>query len=134
MLQILEESQGDLVAFRISGNVDKNDYDVMLPVLEDKIQKHGKIKVYAEVQDVEAYSLRALYEDIKFDLKHASDFSKAAIVGDQDWMDWLAKAARPFTTAEVKYFNFSQRKEAWLWIHEGNPPAGDRAPSPKSPA
>ena len=134
MLQLLEESQGDLVAFRISGNVDKNDYDVMLPVLENKIRQHGKIKVYAEVQDVEAYSLRALYEDIKFDLKHANDFSKAAIVGESEWIDWLATAARPFTTAEVKYFDFTQRKAAWAWVHDGTPTAGARAQSPQSPS
>ena len=119
MLQLLEESKGDLVALRISGNVDKNDYNVMLPVLEEKIKQHGKIRVYAEVQDVEAYSLRALYEDIKFDIKHAAHFSRAAIVGDRAWIDWLTVMAQPFTTANVKYFDFSQRDAAWEWIHEG---------------
>ena len=134
MLQILEEFQGDLVAFRISGNVDKNDYDVMLPLLEEKIRQHGKIRVYAEVQDVEAYSLRALYDEVKFDVKHAANFSKAAIVGDGEWLDWLTTMARPFTTAEVKYFNFSQRDAAWAWVHEETPPAGARSPSPQSPS
>lgn len=134
MIQLLEETQDDLVAFRISGNVDKNDYTVMLPVLEEKIQQHGKIRVYAEVQDVEAYSLRALYEDIKFDIKHAADFSRAAIVGDRTWIDWLTTAAQPFTTANVKYFDFSQRSEAWAWVHEGRPLPGDRSPSPQTPA
>ena len=119
MLQLLEESKGDVVAFRISGNIDKNDYNVMLPVLEEKIKQHGKIRVYAEVQDVEAYTLRALYEDVKFDIKHAANFSRAAIVGDRAWIDWLTVMARPFTTANVKYFDFSQRDAAWEWIHKG---------------
>lgn len=119
MLQLLEESRGDLVAFRISGNVDKNDYNVMLPVLEEKIKQHGKIRVYAEVQDVEAYSLRALYDEVKFDVTHAANFSRAAIVGDSDWIDWLTVMAQPFTTANIKYFDFSQREAAWEWIHEG---------------
>jgi len=124
MLQLLEESRGDLVAFRISGNVDKNDYNVMLPVLEERIRQHGKIRVYAEVQDVEAYSLRALYEDVKFDIKHAASFSRAAIVGDRSWIDWLTVMAAPFTTANVKYYDFSQREAAWEWVHEGlNPDA-----------
>lgn len=119
MLQLLEESKGDLVAFRISGDVDKNDYNVMLPVLEEKIKQHGKIRVYAEVQDVEAYSLRALYDEVKFDVTHAANFSRAAIVGDSAWIDWLTVMARPFTTANIKYFDFSQREAAWEWIHEG---------------
>ncbi|GAA4444792.1 STAS/SEC14 domain-containing protein [Pontibacter saemangeumensis] len=119
MLQLLEESRGDLVAFRISGDVDKQDYNVMLPVLEERIRQHGKIRVYAEVQDVEAFSLRALYEDIKFDIAHATNFSRVAIVGDRSWIDWLTVMASPFTTANVKYFDFSQREAAWEWVHDG---------------
>ncbi|MCX2738648.1 STAS/SEC14 domain-containing protein [Pontibacter anaerobius] len=117
MLQLLEQSKDDLVAFRISGNVDRSDYDVMLPLLQERIRQHGKIRVYAEVQDVEDFSLRALWEDIKFDIKHAFDFSKVALVGDEKWVDWLTVMAKPFTSAEVKYFDFTQRPLAWDWIN-----------------
>lgn len=82
MIQLLEQSKDDLVAFSISGNVSRSDYNVMLPLLEERIKQHGKIRVYAEVQDVGEYTLQALWEDIKFDMKHATDFSKAALVGD----------------------------------------------------
>ena len=116
MLQLLEESIGDLVALRISGHVDKTDYDVMLPLLEEKIKQHGKIKVYTELQEVEDYTLKALWEDVKFDIRHAADFKKAAIVGDQKWLDMLAILASPFTSAEIKYFNFSDRDKAMSWI------------------
>ncbi|MBC5993081.1 SpoIIAA family protein [Pontibacter cellulosilyticus] len=117
MIQLLEEAKDDLVAFRITGHVDKSDYDVMLPLLDERIKQHGKIRVYAEVQLVEDFSIRALWEDIKYDFTHASDFSRVAIVGDQKWLDWVTLAAKPFTTAEVKYFDFSQREQAWSWIH-----------------
>ena len=117
MIQLLEESKDDLVAFRISGNVDKNDYDVMLPVLEERIKQHGKIRVYAEVWDVEDFSFKALWDEIRFDFKHAADFSRVAIVSNQTWMDWLTLAAKPFTTAEVKFFEFEKRDQAWAWIH-----------------
>jgi len=116
MIQLLEESRGDLVAFRISGSVDRHDYNIMLPLLQERIRQHGKVRVYAEVQDVEDYSLRALWEDIKFDVKHASDFSKVALIGDSKWIDWLTVMAKPFTSAEVKYFNFAQKQLAWDWI------------------
>jgi len=118
MLQLLEESKNDLVAFRISASVDKQDYDVMLPILEERIKQHGKIRVYAEVQDVADYSIRALWEEIQFDVRHVTDFSKVAIVGDQKWIDWLTVMARPFSTARVKYFDFGQRQAAWEWIHQ----------------
>lgn len=116
MVQLLEESKGDLVAFRIAGHVDKNDYDVMLPLLVEKINQYGKINVYAEMQDVEDYTLKALWEDLKFDFRHAADFKKAALVGEQKWLDWLTIAASPFTTAKVKHFTLAQRQQALEWV------------------
>lgn len=116
MLQLLEESKGDLVAFRISGHVDKNDYDIMLPILEEKIKQYGKINVYAEMQEIEDYTLQALWEDLKFDFRHAADFNKAALVGEQKWLDWLTIAASPFTSATVKHFTLDQRLQALAWI------------------
>lgn len=116
MIQLLEQSKDDLVAFSISGNVSRSDYNVMPPLLEERIKQHGKIRVYAEVQDVEEYTLQALWEDIKFDMKHATDFSKAALVGDQKWIDWLTTMAKPFTTAKLRYFDYSERTQAWEWI------------------
>lgn len=116
MLQLLEESKGDLVAFRISGHVDKSDYDVMLPLLEEKIKQYGKINVYAEMQEVEDYTLKALWEELKFDFRHAGDFKKAAFVGEQKWLDWLTIAASPFTTAKIKHFTLEQRMQALYWV------------------
>ncbi len=116
MLQLLEQSKGDLVAFQLSGQVDKRDYDVMLPLLEEKIKQYGKINIYAEVQEIEDMSLQALWEDIRFDFRHAADFKKAAIVGDKKWLDWLTVLATPFTTAKIKYFEPIERTAALQWI------------------
>lgn len=116
MLQLLEESKGDLVAIHISGHVDKSDYDIMLPVLEEKIKQHRKISVYAELQDIEAFTLEALWEDMKFDIRHASDFKKAAIVGEHKWLDLLTTLASPFTSAQVKFFTFMDKEQAMEWV------------------
>lgn len=119
MIQLLEEVRDDLVAFRISGSVDRHDYDVMFPLLQERIRQHGKIRVYAEVHEVADESLRALWEDIEIeiDMEHASDFSKVAVVGEEKWIDWINVMVRPFTTAEVKYFDFSQVQPAWEWVN-----------------
>ncbi|MBF9253425.1 STAS/SEC14 domain-containing protein [Pontibacter sp. 172403-2] len=117
MLQFLEEANDDLVALRISAKVDKDDYDVMLPVLEEKIRQHGKIRVYAELMNVETYTLKALWEEIKFDFKHLNNFSKAAIVGDAPWMNMVTVMAKPFTSAQVKHFDLAHRSDAWAWVN-----------------
>lgn len=116
MLQLLEESKDDLVAMSLSGPVDRRDYDKMLPTLEAKIKQYGKINLYAEVHQVEAYTLRALWEDLKFDVRHLTDFRKVAIVGDKKWMDWVTSMASAFTTAKLKYFEPGQKIQAMNWL------------------
>lgn len=118
MLQLLEESRDELVAVRLAGSVDRHDYDVMLPILEEKIKQYGKIRIYAELQEVEDISLQALWEDLKFDFRHATDFERVAVVGNRKWLDWLTVMATPFTTAEIKYFEPIDRDKALDWVKQ----------------
>ncbi|MFT2008934.1 STAS/SEC14 domain-containing protein [Pontibacter sp. 13R65] len=118
MLQILEESKGDLFAVQLSAHIDKQDYEIMLPMLEEKLKQHGKIDVLAEIVDIKNVSLEALWEEIRFDFRHASDFRKVAVVGEAKWLDWITLAASPFTTAKIKHFPPEQRQNALSWIKE----------------
>ncbi|MBL6445620.1 STAS/SEC14 domain-containing protein [Fulvivirga sp. 29W222] len=45
-----------------------------------------------------------------------NDFERVAIVGDKQWLEWGAKFAKPFTSAEVKYFDMSEKVEAMQWV------------------
>jgi len=38
------------------------------------------------------------------------------MVGEKKWEEWMAKICRPFTTAEIKYFDASEKAEAEAWI------------------
>ncbi|MBX0335189.1 STAS/SEC14 domain-containing protein [Pontibacter sp. HSC-14F20] len=120
MLQLLEESRDELVAFRLAGSIDRHDYEVMLPILEEKIKQYGKIRVYAELQDAEEISLQALWEDLKFDFRHAGDFMKVALVGNRRWLDWLTVMASPFTTAKIKHFEVMEREQALEWVRRND--------------
>ncbi len=100
----------------LSGHVDRRDYDKMLPTLEAKIKQYGKLNLYAEVHQVEEYTLRALWEDLKFDVRHLTDFRRVAIVGDKKWMHWATGMAAAFTTAELKYFEPGQKVQALNWL------------------
>jgi len=47
-------------------------------------------------------------------LQYAAKFERCAILGDQSWQEWMIKLAKPFF--RVKYFDRSQREEAWRWL------------------
>ena len=36
----------------------------------------------------------------------------------QRWDGWMAKFCRPFTKAEIRYYDRSQADQARAWIHE----------------
>lgn len=108
------------MAFRLTGSVDKHDYDVMLPVLEEKIRQYGKVRVYAELQEANDLSLRALWEELRFDFRHAAHFSRVAVVGNQKWLDWLTVMATPFTSARIKHFDPINRDQGLDWVRSND--------------
>ena len=116
MLQILKESEGNLIATVASGKLTVADYDQLLPLLKTKLAQHQKIRWYFEMNAFEGWELKAFWEDVKFDLSHANDFEKVAMVGDKQWEEWMTKTMHPFTNAEIKYFPLSQKEVALQWI------------------
>ena len=116
MVTNIETTKGDLIAIRLTGSLVKQDYDQLLPILESKIKQFGKIDLYWEMDGVDSWQPGGLWQDIKFDVQHVNSFNKVAIVGDKKWEEWIAKIIKPFTTAEIGYFETTQKAEAMAWV------------------
>ena len=48
------------------------------------------------------------------DLKHADDYEKIAMVGEKKWQEWITRFMKPFTNAEVRYFDLKEKAKAWI--------------------
>ena len=118
MINSIQTGIENLVAIRLSGTLDKQDYDQLIPVLESKINQFGKIDMYWEMEASAGWQPNALWQDIKFDIKHINSFRKVAIVGDKKWEDLIAKLIKPFTTAEIRYFDTQQKDAAMAWVSQ----------------
>jgi len=116
MVTNIETTRTDLVAIRLTGSLNKQDYEQLIPVLESKINQFGKIDLYWEMEEVSKWQPSGLWQDIKFDIKHVNSFGKVAVVGDKKWEEWIAQMIKPFTTAEIGYFDTTQKAEALAWI------------------
>lgn len=116
MIKILDSDYEDTIAIKIAGELVQEDYARVVPYIEDRIEKEGSINFYCELEDFEKIEPGAVWKDLKFDSKHYDDFTRVAIVGDKQWMDWMAKFAKPFTTAQVMYFDDDKKQEAWNWV------------------
>lgn len=118
MIQILEQTQGNLIATRATEKLTSKDYEKLLPLLKNALKQHQKIRWYFEMENFEGWELKAFWEDVKFDAEHANDFEKIAMVGDKKWEKWMSDLMKPFTTAEIKFFELSDRATALRWIEE----------------
>jgi hypothetical protein len=65
------------------------------------------------------WEAKALWEEIKLDVKHLKDVERVAAAGEKNWQKWLTNFTKPFTSAEVRYFDLTDLAQARTWIEDG---------------
>jgi hypothetical protein len=118
-VEITEHDAGKVVEVKISGKLHKDDYEQFVPVVEKQIAAHGKLRLLVEMVAFHGWDVSALWQDIKFDLKHFKDIERLALVGESKWEKGMATFCKPFTTAKIRYFDVSEAAAARAWIEEG---------------
>ena len=77
-----------------------------------------KVRWYFEMENFSGWKFNAFWKDLKMDMSHADDYEKIAMVGDKKWQDWITQFMKPFTNAEIRYFDSEQKEEAKEWINQ----------------
>jgi hypothetical protein len=115
-LELSEQDDGRIVFVRVSGKLVKEDYERFVPEVERLIAVHGKVRVLFEMHDFHGWAADALWEDIKFDVRHFNDIERLAMVGEKKWQQWMSSFCRPFTKARIRYFESHEADKAREWI------------------
>ncbi|HVS39340.1 MAG TPA: STAS/SEC14 domain-containing protein [Gemmataceae bacterium] len=118
-VELREEAAGKVLIIKLSGKLTKQDYEHFHPEVESRITQHRKIRVLVEMHDFHGWTMGALWEDIKFDLKHFAHIERLALVGNAQWEAGMAAFCRPFTTAAIRFFYENKAEQAHQWITEG---------------
>ncbi len=117
-IQLNEENAGKTLVVHISGKLTKADYEHFVPEFERLVRQHGKLRVLFDMTGFHGWDAGALWEDIKFDIRHFADIERLAMVGDKKWQHGMATFCKPFTKATVQYFNHTDAAEARRWLDE----------------
>jgi hypothetical protein len=112
------ETTQKVVVIKVSGKLSKEDYEHFVPKIEGLVKEHGKIRILFEMHDFHGWELGALWEDIKFDVRHFTHIERIAMVGEKRWEKWMTAFCCPFTAAKIRYFDRSEAQEAKAWIEE----------------
>ena len=118
MIATIETGSPKVVGFRLSGKLHDDDYKRFVPKIETILTAQGRVRLLIELEDFHGWDLHAAWDDLKFSLKHYSDFERIAMVGDRKWEKWMTHFCKPFTKAKVMYFDRSDVETALKWLEE----------------
>ena len=117
-VELKEENDGRILVIHVSGKLTTEDYEHFVPVVDRLVEKNGRIRILFEMHDFHGWKAGALWEDTKFAVKHFHDIERLAVIGEKRWQKGMTTFCRPFTKAEIRYFDHSQADEAHAWLVE----------------
>jgi hypothetical protein len=94
----------------------KEDYENFVPEVDRQIARHGRVRMLMDMHDFHGWSAGAMWADTKFAVKHYRGIERLAIIGEKKWQRGMATFCKPFTKAEIRYFDHSQAEEVHEWL------------------
>jgi hypothetical protein len=120
-VELHEEAAGKVLVIKLTDKLTTEDYEYLIPEVERRIAQHGKLRMLVEMHDFHGWTAGALWQDLKFDLKHFRDIERLALVGEKAWEHGMAVFCKPFTSATIRYFDRSEANQAETWIRADLP-------------
>jgi SpoIIAA-like len=117
-IQLNEENRGRILVVHVSGKLTKAEHAQFVPEFERLVRLHGKLRVLFDMTGFHGWDTGALWEDVKFDIKHFTDLERLAMVGETKWQHGMATFCKPFTSATIRYFDHAEAAEARKWLGE----------------
>ncbi len=116
MVQPIDLHSDRIVAYQFSGKITADEIKSIADLLDKKTDRTEKMRFYAEYTTADGVTPKAIWEDLKFDLSHLTDFDKAAFVIDSDVLGLSAQVANLVPGLEVKYFKPDEQAQARQWV------------------
>jgi len=115
----IEHDRDDYLVLRVSGELDKADYEAAVPELENELElREGPLRLMIVLEGFRGWDAAGLWQELKFDAKHASDFGRIAVLGESALEEWGTAFSKPFIGSKVRYFDSSERAAARAWLSE----------------
>jgi ABC-type sulfate transport system substrate-binding protein len=117
-IALSEQENGKVLTVDLVGTLAKEDYRPLAEEFLRLATKYGKIRVFLDMTRFHGWDMAALWQEIKFDVQHLNKMERLAVVGEKRWQQAIAAASKPFTSAEVRYFNAADGAQARQWLAE----------------
>ncbi|MBS1563304.1 MAG: STAS/SEC14 domain-containing protein [Bacteroidetes bacterium] len=118
MITRIEYQLPDIVAFRASGTVSKEDYDnVVYPAVTELVHRTGRLN-YIMVIDtpLHNFTIGAWWKDAILGLKELTKWHRVAILTDSEGVNQFTNIVSLLLPGEYKGFKTTQLTEAIEWV------------------
>jgi hypothetical protein len=116
MYNILPQSKENAIWIQLKGRMSAQDYETLLPYIDEIIAHHGTIRILTDLRDFEGVEFWTVLRTPPQAFKYSSKVEKKAIITDESWIYTWARLLAPFFKTEVRCFPSSKIEEAWKWV------------------
>ncbi len=109
------EQSDNLVNAAVLGEFTIADFKAFEEQSLDKLKSSDSLNLLFDLRAMLDYTVDVAWEEIKFfSREHQHDFSKIAVVTDNQWITWQAWLSRIFVDAEICVFTDYDEAMAWV--------------------
>lgn len=122
MHRFKSRSTKNVIGIKLSGRLTRQEYQEIVPILEETIAKYGKIRLLIELDHWEGWGPYAALNDIVFVFKNSLKIERVAfLVKSKDDTNavLIDRPFSPWFRDNTRYFSFKEKIEAWRWVGEG---------------
>ena len=108
------QQNANLLNVAVLGEFTLADFKQFEELALHQLQSPGEINLLFDLRDMIGYTLDVAWEEIKFFRhEHNHDFTKIAVVTDNQWQTWQAWLSRLFVDADIRVFEDYEQALAW---------------------
>ncbi|WP_150460362.1 SpoIIAA family protein [Nesterenkonia ebinurensis] len=119
MIEVLSTADG-LVSIRVSGKVEKQEWEQVTTAVEEALSEHEQVSLYANLSELEGMSAGAIIEDLRTSLKNLTNMDQVgrlAVVTESAWIEKMIDASKKlFSDLDARVFSQDEVAEARLWV------------------
>jgi hypothetical protein len=117
MFEVIEELQGDVLAIRITGEIDERESAELTRLAAERINERGRIRLLIAAEQYPSFnSAEDLYSDLNFVVRFPGEIDRLAVVGDRPWKTTWVALFGLFGGLDARYFAKEDFQEAWQWL------------------
>ena len=119
MIEQIKDLPSNMVGFRSSGEVTKDDFDIVLEEVKKVVERTGKLNYLLFLDNSPAdFTLGAWMQDAFLGIKNLTKWNRAAIVSDSEAVKKFTDAFSVIMPGEFKGFEKNQLQNAIDWTSE----------------